>query len=174
MSNYRAPFPKSISNKVLIIGETASPWSSYSGTVATYQYIGSDNAVFFTYDGIGNGFYTDPNNCTYDAIRQFFLTGKQLARIEMTLLGTLPENGTKCTTDHTGPNNVFLQYPFTGNLLTPKWTQIALALGLGLGFPLLVLSIIALGLWNLRKKSKMGIRSYREVQGETRRYGSKG
>ena len=134
---------------------------SYSGTVATYQYIGSDNAVFLTHDGIGSGIYTDPNNCTYDAIRQFFLTGKKLARIELTLLGTLPEDGTKCTTDHTGPNNVFLLYPFTGHLLTPSngnGHKLLIGLGLGLGFPLLVLSIIALGLWNLRKKSnKWGI-----------------
>lgn len=161
VETYRAPFPKSISNKILVIGETMSPWSSYDGTVATYQYIGSDNAVFVTYDGVGNGIYTDPNNCTYDAIRQFFLTGKQLVRIELTLLGTLPENGTKCTTDHSGPNNVFLQNPFIGHLLTRSngnRHRLLIGLGLGLGFPLLVLSIIALGLWNLRKKNnKWGI-----------------
>ena len=27
VETYRAPFPKSISNKILIIGETANPWS---------------------------------------------------------------------------------------------------------------------------------------------------
>lgn len=75
VEKYRDPFPKSIKNKILVIGETNNPYSSYKGSIATYEYIGSDNAIFLIHDGVGEGIYQDPNNCTYDAIREFFLTG---------------------------------------------------------------------------------------------------
>src|SRR5271163_4782184 len=75
VENYRSAFPSSINNKILMIGETLNSLESYEGGFATYEYVGGQNAVWLIHDAIGDGIYSDPNNCTNDAIRQFYLTG---------------------------------------------------------------------------------------------------
>ena len=77
VENYRAPFPNSLANKILIIGDTNNPWASYSGALATYQYVGSQNANFLIHDGLGFGIFSDPNNCSYNSITEFFVNGNR-------------------------------------------------------------------------------------------------
>lgn len=72
---YRSPFPSSAKNKILMIGVTLDSEWSYEGAFATYEYVGSQNAVWLIHDAIGNGVFWDPNECTYNAIRSYFLTG---------------------------------------------------------------------------------------------------
>ena len=72
---FRSPFPSSVNNKILMVVETLSTGWSYQGALSTYEYIGGKNAVWLTHDAIGDGVYWDPNNCTYNAIRQFLLAG---------------------------------------------------------------------------------------------------
>jgi len=72
---FRSPFPSSVNNKILMVVETLNTGWSYQGALSTYEYIGRQNAVWLTHDAIGDGVSWDPNNCTYNAIRQFLLTG---------------------------------------------------------------------------------------------------
>ena len=75
---YRSAFPSSVKNKILMIAETFNVAWSYEGAFATYQYVGSENAVWFIHDAIGDGVYWDPNNCTYNGIREFLVAGMTL------------------------------------------------------------------------------------------------
>lgn len=79
LEHYRSPFPSSIGNKIVMIGMPMNPKWSYEGAFSTYEYMGSQNAVWLTHDALGYGFADDPNICTFNAIRQFFLTGKPLS-----------------------------------------------------------------------------------------------
>ena len=149
---YRSAFPSSVNNKILIIAETLNLAWSYEGVFSTYQYMGSQNAVWLTHDAIGDGVFWDPNNCTYTTIREFLVTGMEVRN--QADLGTLPENGTVCTTDHSGLNNVFLQNPVYG---PPEpgsnKSKLILGLVLGVGFPVIVGAIVAYGFYNLRRMS---------------------
>jgi len=57
----------------MVVQTLSSGWS-YEGALSTYDYIGSQNAVWLSNDAIGDSLYVDPNTCTYDTIREFFLT----------------------------------------------------------------------------------------------------
>ena len=80
VEQYRDQFPGNISNKVIVIGGTNNPWYSYSGALATYSFIGSDNANFFIHDGFGKDIREDPNTCTYAALKGYFVNGLCLLR----------------------------------------------------------------------------------------------
>jgi hypothetical protein len=72
------------------------------------------------------------------------------------LVGTLPENGTICTTDHSGLNNEFLVYPLNDPFLyiqahAGRDIKLIAGLALGLGFPVLVGGIIVYGFWRIRR-----------------------
>jgi len=73
--SYRSAFPSSVKNKILMIAETLNSEWSYEGAFATYEFVGSQNAVWLIHDAIGDGVYYDPNDCTYNAIREYLLTG---------------------------------------------------------------------------------------------------
>lgn len=144
VERYRQPFPKATKNKLLVIGVTGDPTGSFSGAVATFNYIGSNNAVFLTHDAFGVGSIWQPNNCTTGAIKSYLLNGKLFANGDL-FLGTLPSTGSICRSDMTGANNPFL----IGQKLDEaqhevKMFKLALAFGLGLGIPIvLVLSFLA-------------------------------
>jgi len=149
---YRSAFPLSVKNKILLIAETLNPVWSYEGAFSTYQYMGSQNAVFFVHDAIGDGVFWDPNNCTYNTIREFLVTGMEVRNEADT--GTLPANGTVCTTDHYGLNNVFMQnLGFATHEPGSNKSKLILGLVLGVAFPLIVGAIVAYGFYNLRRKS---------------------
>jgi len=78
VEQYREQFPGTINNKIIVIGETNNPWYSYSGALATYSFIGSDNANFFVHDGLGKGIRDDPNSCTNNAMKAYFVNGMSL------------------------------------------------------------------------------------------------
>jgi hypothetical protein len=79
LEHYRSPFPSSIRNKIVMISMPMNPKWSYEGAFSTYEYVGSQNAVWLIHDALGYGFADDPNICTFNAISQFFLTGKPLS-----------------------------------------------------------------------------------------------
>ena len=68
-------------------------------------------------------------------------------------------NGTHCQTNNTGPHNPFLLA--NNDMVQTKdinnnnqnALKLGLGLGLGLGFPLLVISVILIGFWGLRRKA---------------------
>lgn len=68
-------------------------------------------------------------------------------------------NGTHCQTNNTGRHNPFLLANNDMVLVTNNTNnhqsalKLGLGLGLGLGFPLLVISIILIGFWGLRRKA---------------------
>jgi len=78
VEQYRQPFPSNINNKIIVIGETNNPWYSYTGALATYNFIGSNNANFFVHDGLGKGIRDDSNNCTSAAMKAYFVNGMSL------------------------------------------------------------------------------------------------
>jgi len=71
----RGPFPGSIANKILVIGETNNPWYSYSGALNTYEFIGTGNANLFVHDGFGKSVRDDPNACTSSTLQAYFVNG---------------------------------------------------------------------------------------------------
>lgn len=75
LEQYRSPFPKTIQNKMLMIAETNNPKSSYEGVLSTYEYVGANNSHILIHDALGQTIDTYPNNCTYSAIRAFYLKG---------------------------------------------------------------------------------------------------
>jgi len=161
---YRSAFPSSVKNKILLIAETFNSAWSYDGAFSTYQYMGSQNAVWLTHDAIGDGVLWDPNNCTYNAIRDFLVTGMEVRNEADS--GTLPANGTVCKTDHSGLNNVFIQsLGFAAPEPGSNKSKLILGLVLGVAFPVIVGAIVAYGFYNLRRKST----SRREAKSHLRR-----
>ena len=152
---YRFAFPSSIKNKILMVAETLNSVWSYEGAFATYEYVGSQNAALLIHDGIGPGVYWDPNDCTYNEIREYLVTGVAL-QVEANL-GILPTNGTVCKTDHSGMNNVFIQNPTVSLGLTGEQKsnlKLVLGLVLGVALPITVGMMVAYGYCNLRRKSR--------------------
>jgi alpha/beta hydrolase fold len=72
---YHSAFPSSVKNKILMIGETYTSFWRIGAGIVTYEYVGSQNAVWLTHDAIGDGVYWDPNNCTQNTISRFLLSG---------------------------------------------------------------------------------------------------
>lgn len=70
-----SPFPARLKNKILVIGVTDDPVTPYHGAQETYQAIGSDNANFLVHDGFGHCSVSDPNNCTWNALINYFVNG---------------------------------------------------------------------------------------------------
>ena len=152
---YRFAFPSSIKNKILMVAETLNSVWSYEGAFATYEYVGSQNAALLINDAIGTGVYLDPNDCTYNEISEYLVTGVAL-QVQANL-GILPTNGTVCKTDHSGMNNVFIQNPTASFGLTSEHKsnlKLVLGLGLGVALPIAVGVVVAYGYCNLRRKSR--------------------
>lgn len=72
VERYRSPSPPILNSKLLVIGRQYAPEFSYSGALATYEYLGSDNANFLVHTGYGD----DPNTCIDDAIKAYFVDGE--------------------------------------------------------------------------------------------------
>jgi len=89
VEQYRQPFPSKINNKIVVIGETNNPWYSYTGALATYNFIGSDNANFFVHDGFGKGIRDDANTCTNGAMKAYFVNGMPPSELELTFVQAL-------------------------------------------------------------------------------------
>jgi hypothetical protein len=73
------------------------------------------------------------------------------------MIGVLPANGTKCTTDHSGENNpVFVGFVSEEESSSSSGvnTKAALGLGLGLGFPILIAIIVFLGYWFIIRRKQ--------------------
>jgi TAP-like protein len=70
-----SPFPASLNNKVLVIGVTDDPVTPYTSAQATYNMMGQDNANFLVHEGFGHCSIADPNNCTTNALINFFVNG---------------------------------------------------------------------------------------------------
>jgi len=81
------------------------------------------------------------------------------------MAGTLPQNGTTCSTDHSGSNNIFLSSSAgnTGSGSTTntasgagggpsKAVKVGLGVGLGLGLPLTLAAMVLLKVRNDRRK----------------------
>ena len=64
----------------------------------------------------------------------------------------LPANGTTCTTDHSGENNIIYQnYIDSADTSNRK---LGLGLGLGLGFPIVIALIVFIGYWALVRRNQ--------------------
>jgi len=138
-----------------MVAETLNSVWSYEGAFATYEYVGSQNAALLINDAIGTGVYLDPNDCTYNEISEYLVTGVAL-QVQANL-GILPTNGTVCKTDHSGMNNVFIQNPTASFGLTSEHKsnlKLVLGLGLGVALPIAVGVVVAYGYCNLRRKSR--------------------
>jgi len=70
-----SPFPKSLKNKILVVGVTDDPVTSYPDALATYNMMGSDNANFLVHEGFGHCTVSDPNNCTWNNLIGYFVNG---------------------------------------------------------------------------------------------------
>jgi hypothetical protein len=68
-------FPARLKNKILVIGVTDDPVTPYHSAQDTYKTIGSDNANFMVHDGFGHCTVSDPNNCTWSALINYFVNG---------------------------------------------------------------------------------------------------
>jgi len=65
-----------LKNKMLVIAETNNVGAPYSGSLATYEYIGEGNANLLVHDAFGYyGVTHDPNECTSSAIKAYFRDG---------------------------------------------------------------------------------------------------
>ena len=146
VEQFRTNITAPLKNKALVIGETNNPFFSYSGALATYEYLGPENANFLVHDAFGSGILADPNNCTWNAIKEYYATGKK--SMKSTNVGVLPENGTICQTDHSGTNNVFLRI-FKPQIVRND-SKLGLGLGLGIGIP--IFALILACIWVLRKR----------------------
>jgi len=68
-------FPTTLSNKIMVIGVTDDPITPYSGALSTYEMLGDDNAVLLIHEGFGHCSPSDPSNCTWNSIIEFFING---------------------------------------------------------------------------------------------------
>ena len=64
-----------IENKILVIGVSGDPIASLTGSMATYKYIGVNNAAFLVHDGYGFSTLTHDNDCTKGAIKAYLTNG---------------------------------------------------------------------------------------------------
>jgi hypothetical protein len=71
-------FPSTLKNKILVIAGTNDPLTPYDGSLATYQFIGKNNAQFLVHDAFGHCTISSPNSCTTSAIHAFLTTGNDL------------------------------------------------------------------------------------------------
>lgn len=167
VEQFRGPFPGTIANRIIVIGETNNPWYSYTGALNTYGYIGSGNANFLVHNGFGKSIRDDPNSCTSIVLQAYFVNGMSPNSCPANDSGTLPQNGTVCSTDHSGSNNIFLataalSHPSLGNTGsgatsaaqggTPNSVKVGLGVGLGLGLPLTLAALVFLKVRNDRRK----------------------
>lgn len=78
VEQFRGTFPSTLKNKMLIIAGTNDPVTPYNGALATYQFVGENNAQFLVHDAFGHCTFSSPNPCTTSAIRAFLTTGDDL------------------------------------------------------------------------------------------------
>jgi hypothetical protein len=155
IEKYNDTFPN-LTNRILLVAPMYGAMASLAGISNTYNFVGSENANILLHDGFGDGYNSDPNNCTVNAITQFYL--EAIYSSSQLIKGTLPPNGTTCTTDHTGENNPIYAGYLASLPPTNSNHNIKLALGLGLGIGLPVLIGLAVFLWYwffVRKEKKV-------------------
>jgi hypothetical protein len=71
----RSAFPSTLNNKMLLVAGTLDPDNYFAGALATYQYIGADNANILVHDGVGHCSFSDPNPCTTTTIKEYLNNG---------------------------------------------------------------------------------------------------
>ena len=142
VERFNGAFPSKLKNKMLVIAGTNDPVTPYDGAIATYQFIGENNAQFLVHDAFGHCTTSSPNSCTTSAIHAFLTTGDNL--VNHTNIGILPPNGTVCQTDYNGTNNMFINAGVNTNTTvvtvanSPNSLNLSLGLGFGLGIPLIL------------------------------------
>ena len=140
---------------MLVIGGTNDPVTPYHGALATYHFIGENNAQFLVHDAFGHCTTSSPNFCTESAIHTFLTTGTYF--LNRTNLGALPPNGTVCRTDYTGTNSIFMNVSdINANsadviVTHNRSLNLSLGLGFGLGIPLLLGMCVLLRLLYTRR-----------------------
>ena len=80
LERFTGSFPKTLKNKMLVVGVTDSAGNSYTASLRTYEYIGENNSVFLSHEGFGVGTIFTPNNCTTTILRDYFTTGMSKER----------------------------------------------------------------------------------------------
>ena len=89
---------------ILVIGITNDAATAFPGALATYEYIGSDNAALLIHDSFGATSLDSINNCTNTIITAYFTQGINHHQKSLTVR-VLPESGVTCRTDLAGLNN---------------------------------------------------------------------
>ena len=74
VERWRSPF-SNVTHKLLLIPGTNDPSCSYASGLSTYNYVGSDNANVLVHDSVGHCSFNNPNTCTTNAIRNYFVSG---------------------------------------------------------------------------------------------------
>ena len=72
---YRNAFPLNLKNPVTIIADAHDPSVAYNGVLATYEYMGAENARILIHEALGDRWYAYPNNCTLNAIKDYYQNG---------------------------------------------------------------------------------------------------
>jgi hypothetical protein len=75
IERFNDTFPN-MTNRILLLAPIYSPQFSLDGVLSTYNFLGSENANILLHNGFGDGYTTDPNNCTVNAATQFLTQGK--------------------------------------------------------------------------------------------------
>lgn len=155
LQRYTGPFPEKLKNSVLVIGITNDAAAAFPGALATYEYIGSDNAALLIHDSFGATSLDSINNCTNTIITAYFTQGINHHQKSLTI-GVLPESGVTCRTDLTGLNNPLIK-GWSGENGESKIKKMAIGLGIGVGVLLVVgLSVVA-RFWMRSRKERRRI-----------------
>jgi TAP-like protein len=76
IERYNTTFPHlNGTSKILLVAPMHSPYFPVAGVLSTYEFVGTENANVLLHDGYGNGWQSDPNNCTVNAMTNFFTHG---------------------------------------------------------------------------------------------------
>ena len=75
LQRYIGPFPENLKNNILVIGITNDVSAAFPGALATYEYIGPDNAVLLIHDSFGVATLDSMNECTNATIKAHFAQG---------------------------------------------------------------------------------------------------
>jgi hypothetical protein len=81
VERFTGQFPSTLDNKIIVLGITNDPITPYQSAMATYQYIGSDNAVFLVHDAFGHTSFASQNGCTGFWLHAYFVNGREIVKV---------------------------------------------------------------------------------------------
>ena len=76
-ARYDGPFNNARATPAMVIGIPGDCATSYSDSLATYDALGAENAIFFIHEAIGHCTIKDPNPCTTAAIQAYLRNGEE-------------------------------------------------------------------------------------------------